>query len=63
MAGQFQSESPDGTYRVTIGSTDDPKYGDDGYFVTHQDNQGNHLTSIFNSDDELQNESEKGRGI
>lgn len=63
MGGQFQTESPDGSHRVTIGSTDDPKYGDDAYFITQQDNEGHHLTSIFNSEDELIGESEKGKGI
>ena len=63
MGGQFQSQSPDGTHRVTIGSVDDPKYGDDTYFVTQQDNNGNHMTSIYDSDDNLLNESYKGRGL
>ncbi|WP_158544825.1 hypothetical protein [Blastococcus sp. TF02-09] len=49
MAGQHRDISDDGTYRVTIGSVDDPKYSDDHFFVSQQDTQGNHMTTIYDS--------------
>ncbi len=46
MAGQHRDISDDGTYRVTIGSVDTPRYPDDWFFVSQQDDQGNHMTTI-----------------
>ena len=47
MAGQHRDISNDGSYRVTVGSVDNPKYPSDHYFVSQQDNQGNHMTTIY----------------
>lgn len=49
MAGQFRDIADDGSCRVTIGSVDDPQYPGDHFFVSQQDTQGNHMTTIYDS--------------
>lgn len=50
MAGQWRDQADDGSYRVTIGSVDDPKYPDDSYFVSQQNGDNSqHSTTIFDS--------------
>ena len=49
MAGQYRDIANDGSYRVTVGSVDNPNYPADYFFVSQQDEQGNHMTTIYNS--------------
>lgn len=62
MAGQFRDVADDGSYAVTVGSADDPRYPDDTYFISQQDDRGNHMTSIYDSQHNLLNTSYEGRG-
>lgn len=63
MAGEYRDQADDNSYRVTIGSVDNPKFPDDTYFITQQDNQGNHMASIFDPNDNILDQSYKGKGV
>jgi hypothetical protein len=56
MSGQHQDVSNDGSHTVTIGSTDGPV---GTAFVSQQDNQGNKLTTVYDSQGNIVKEFEK----
>lgn len=63
MGGQGRDTADDGSHRVTIGSVDDVRYPEDTFYINQQDNQGNHMTSIFDSQYNLLRTSYKGKGL
>lgn len=59
MAGQHQVQSSDGSHKVTIGSADDPKLPNATAFVSQQDDRGNKLTTVYDSQHRVVKEVQK----
>lgn len=58
MAGQGQNKASDGSHKVTVGSADDPKNGATAY-VSHEDDQGNKQTTVYDKNHRVVKQVEK----